>query len=355
MDLAILIDEIRSLNQKLNVMTEKLDSLDQKISNINSSQQIRDETMRKSANSITIILRLLAGLRKLNSTELRNFLVDSDALLHTIHPISNTEQNVDQIPVTMDRLQSILKEAIDVVNLLPSAQQPSTSNSNDTDSNDTEMEKMKKIEEANRIRIRRKYQNKYNYIDQIKPPVEDSVEEQEFQNNPLENVTVTNVRYSVQNDSNDDTENNPNDITQNNLNGPFTRQDIENNSSVYELLKSRLENSPYNHSAFIINNVNATHFTVKMPNGEDCTQPLRDAQPLVVIKKCDALFSDKLKKNKSNKNNNNKASTKMNKRETKTNTTRDKTNSSISCVETNTEKRSLETKNSEPFKKKKTK
>jgi len=60
MDSAKLIDEIRSLNKKLNVITEKLDSLDQKISNIDSSQQIRDETMRKSANSITIILRLLA-------------------------------------------------------------------------------------------------------------------------------------------------------------------------------------------------------------------------------------------------------------------------------------------------------
>lgn len=60
MDSPKLIDEIRSLNQKLDVMTEKLNSLDQKISNIATSQQIRDETMRKSANSITVIIRLLA-------------------------------------------------------------------------------------------------------------------------------------------------------------------------------------------------------------------------------------------------------------------------------------------------------
>lgn len=257
----------------------------------------------------------------MDSTELRNILVDSDALLHTIHPISTTDQNVDQIPVTMDRVKSILKEAIDVVNLFPSAQQPSTSNSNDTE--------MKKIEEADRVRIYRKYKNKYNYIDQIKPPLEDLVKEQESKNNPLENVTITNVSYTVQNDSNDNTLNDPNDIVQNNLNGPFTRQDIENDRSVYELLKSRLQNSAYDHSAFIINNVNATHFTVKLPNGEDCMQPLRAVQPLVVINKCDALFSqfsDKLKKNKSNKKNNNKATTKMKKRETRANTTKNITN-----------------------------
>ncbi|CAH1720834.1 uncharacterized protein LOC114125837 [Aphis gossypii] len=350
MDSAKLIDEIRSLNQKLDVMTEKLNSLDQKISNIATLQQTRDETMRKSANSITVIIRLLAGLRKLDSTALRTILVDSDALLHTIHPISTTDQNVDQIPITMDRVKSILKEAMDVVNSFPSAQQPSTSTSND---NDTEIKKLKKIEEADRVRIHRKYKNKYNYIDQIKPPLEDSVQEPESQNNPLENIPITNVTYSVQNDSNDDTQNDPNYTVQNDLNGPFTGRDMENNRNVYELLKSRLQNAPYDPSAFIINNVNATHFTVKWPNGEDCTHPLRAVQPLVLIKKCDALFSqfsDKLKKNKSNKSNNNKATTKMNKRETRANTTKDKTNSSISCVET-TEKRSLETKNSEPSKK----
>lgn len=237
----------------------------------------------------------------------------------------------------MDRVKNILKEAIDVVNLLPSAQQPSTSNSDETDSNDTEINKIKKIEEADRVRIYRKYKNKYNYIDQIKPPLEDSVMEPESENNILENATITNVSYTVQNDLNDNTQNDlnvssqnePNDIVQNDLNGPFTRQDIENDKRVYELLKSRLKNSPYDNSAFIINNVNATHFTVKLPNGEDCSEPLRVVQPLVVINKCDALFSqfsDKLKKNKSNNNNNNVATTKMNKRETRANTSRDKTN-----------------------------
>lgn len=60
MDSAQLIDVIRSLNQKLDVMTEKLNSLDQKISNIDTSQKVGNETMRKAANSITVIIRLLA-------------------------------------------------------------------------------------------------------------------------------------------------------------------------------------------------------------------------------------------------------------------------------------------------------
>jgi len=60
MDSAILVDEIRSLNQKLDIITKKLNSLDQKITNIAASQLIGDETIRKSANSITVIIRFLA-------------------------------------------------------------------------------------------------------------------------------------------------------------------------------------------------------------------------------------------------------------------------------------------------------
>jgi len=262
----------------------------------------------------------------LNSTELQNVLIESGALLNTIHPISTTNQSVDQFPLSMDRVKNRLQDAMNVVNLLPSAQQPSTSYSNNTDSNDTEMKKMKKIEEANRIRIYRKYKNKYNYIDQIKPPSVDSVNEAESQNNLIENPTITNVSYSVQNDLNDNTQN---DIVQNDLNGPFTRQDIENDRKVYELLKSNLKNSPYDGSAFVINNVNATHFSIKLPNGEECLQSLDSVQPLVVINKFETLFSqfaEKFKKKKYNNNNNNKATTKMNKRETRTNTTKDTTN-----------------------------
>ncbi|KAE9543548.1 hypothetical protein AGLY_002348 [Aphis glycines] len=206
----------------------------------------------------------------------------------------------------MDRVKTILKETIDVVNLFPSAQQSSTSNINDT-----EMKIIKKIEEADRLRIYRKYKNKYNYIDQIKPPLEDLVKKPVSQNNLLENVTITNVSYTVHNDLNDNTQNDqndivqndlkvntqndPNNIVQNDLNGSFTRQDIENDRRVYELVNSKLENSPYDHSAFIIYNVNATHFTVKLPNGEDCMQPLRAFQHPVIVNKCDALFSKYLK------------------------------------------------------------
>jgi len=60
MDPEKLMDEIRSLNQRLDSMTKTLSTLDQKIDNIAISQRIGDETMRKSANSITIIIRLLA-------------------------------------------------------------------------------------------------------------------------------------------------------------------------------------------------------------------------------------------------------------------------------------------------------
>jgi len=40
--------------------------------------------------------------------------------------LQTTDQNVDQIPVTMDRVNDVLKVSIDVVNLFPSAQQPLT-------------------------------------------------------------------------------------------------------------------------------------------------------------------------------------------------------------------------------------
>jgi len=59
-------------------------------------------------------------------------------------------------------VKNILKEANYVVYLFPSAQQPSYSNTYDT-----EIKIIKKIEEADRVRIYRKYKNKYNYIDQI--------------------------------------------------------------------------------------------------------------------------------------------------------------------------------------------
>jgi len=89
---------------------------------------------------------------------------------------------------------------------------------------------------------------------------------------------------------NDNTQNDPNDIVQNDLNGPFTKQDIAKDRRVYELLQRTLENSLYDHSAFIINNVNATHFTVKLPNSKDCILPLKAVQPLIAIHKCNALF-----------------------------------------------------------------
>jgi len=54
------MDEIRSLHQKLDNMTQTIQSLGEKVDSITVSQGIRDETMRKSANSINVIIRLLA-------------------------------------------------------------------------------------------------------------------------------------------------------------------------------------------------------------------------------------------------------------------------------------------------------
>ncbi|XP_026804864.1 5'-AMP-activated serine/threonine-protein kinase catalytic subunit alpha-like [Rhopalosiphum maidis] len=382
MDPEKIMDEIRSLNQRLDAMTKTLSTLDQKIDNIAISQRIGDETMRKSANSITIIIRLLAGLRKLSSTELRNTLIESDALLNTVHPIPTTAQNADQIPVTNDRLKTILKEVFDVLNSLPAVDESLNQSTSTTMllSNNTAIDKIK---EEQKIQFWRKYKNKYNYIEKIKcklPPLEDPAEESDSQQNSIINIAQNNVSVIVQNDSNDNTQNDLNSIVQNDLNdntqndvndrtlsdvnGKFTIQDIIQNKAVYEILKSRLKNSPYDDPSFFKNNVRATQLNIQLANGDSVVKPMSCVAPLVVLKKFDDMCplpaqiiktmgkhfkstssrdSNKIKVNSSNRNN---TSVKMNKRETRANTAKDKTNSSTTNVETSSKKRSLENKNS---------
>jgi len=60
MDPTKLMDEIRSLHLKLDCVTKTLSSLDKKVNDIIELQQIGGETVRKSANSINIVIRFLA-------------------------------------------------------------------------------------------------------------------------------------------------------------------------------------------------------------------------------------------------------------------------------------------------------
>jgi len=387
MDSEKVFDEIRSLNQRLDAITNTLCSLDQKIDNIAISQRIGDETMRKSANSITIIIRLLAGLRKLSSTELRNTLIESDALLNTVHPLPTTNQNADQIPVTNDRLKTILKEVFDVLNSLPSVDESSNqSTSTSSLSNNTAIDKIK---EEEKIQFWRKYKNKYNYIEKIRcklPPLEEHAKKPKSQKTSVVNIAQNNINGIVQNDLSDNTQNdlnatvqnNSNDNTQNDVNdrtsdvnGKFTIQDIIQNKAVYEILKSRLKNSPYDDPSFFKNNVRATQLNIQLANGDSVIKPMSCVAPLVVLKKFDdvrplpakiiktlgehskSASSKDSNKIKVNNSNNNKTSVKMNKRKTRANTAKNKKNSSKTNIETGSKKRSLANKNSknEPSKK----
>uniref|UniRef100_A0A2S2N6E3 Uncharacterized protein n=1 Tax=Schizaphis graminum TaxID=13262 RepID=A0A2S2N6E3_SCHGA len=232
-----------------------------------------------------------------------------------------------------------------------------------------------KIKEEQKIQFWRKYKNKYNYIEKIRcklPPLEDPINEPECQRNSIINIAQNNVKVIVQNDLNDNTQNYLNDNTQNDVNvrtlsdvnGKFTIQDIIQNKAVYEILKSRLKNSPYDDPSFFKNNVRATQLNIQLANGDSVIKPMSCVAPLVVLKKFDDMCplpaqiiktvgehsksissrdSNKIKVNSSNRNN---KSVKMNKMETRANTAKDNTNGSTTNVEISPKKRSLANKNS---------
>ncbi|XP_060862911.1 5'-AMP-activated serine/threonine-protein kinase catalytic subunit alpha-like isoform X2 [Metopolophium dirhodum] len=221
MDSEKFMDEVRSLHLKLDCVTETLSSLDKKINEINESQQIGAETVRKSANSINIIIRFLAGLRKLSHEELKNTLVEADAILNTVNPIP-TNQNLDETlewNVTKDTLKTILKEVFDLLSSLPldtkvNANNPVASTSIASGNN--------KVEEK-KIQFWRRYKNKYNYIEKLKPklpPIKNPAEEVvSLQDGIVENdvnpVVENDVNPIVENDVNPIVQNDENSIVQN--------------------------------------------------------------------------------------------------------------------------------------------
>ncbi|XP_025203779.1 myb-like protein D [Melanaphis sacchari] len=403
---AQMMNEIRSLRQLLEATNQKID-------NIAISERIRDETVRKSANSITVIIRLLAGLSKLSVAELRDILIESDALLNTIHPIPTTDQNIDPTPVTNNQLKTVLKEVSNLLTLMSNVEQPSNQSSSTT--SDSENAYINKINEEERLRFWRKYKNKYNYMGNIRCKVstlETPVRELEHCENAIVNITQNNINEVVQNDLNANTHNNLNDIvqndvndetqnnvneetqnnvneetqndvneetqnnvneetqndndvneetqnnvneetqndvneeTQNDVNFKFTRDDVIKNKAVYEMLRSRLKNSPYDDPIFFHNNVRLTHINIKTVNGESVIKPVSCVAPLIILNKCDEKSSSPSVQEKPLELHQSTSNGSSSKRETRANTTKIKTNSSNANVETSTKKRSLTIKNS---------
>ncbi|XP_001947691.2 protein PF14_0175 [Acyrthosiphon pisum] len=376
MDLTKFMDEVRSLHLKLDSVTKTLSTLDKKINDITESQQIGGETVRKSANSINIIIRFLADLSKLSPEELKNTLVEADAILNTVNPIP-TDQNLDNTlewNVTKDKLKTILKEVFDLLSSLPLDIKV---NANNSVASTSTAYNNSKVEEE-KILFWRKYKNKYNYIEKLKPklpplnnPVEEVVSLQDDVNGIVQNnvnpIVENDENSTVKNDLNDNTQNNVNDTAQNDLNGESTCtvKDIIQNEERYEFYKSRLQNSPYDNQ-FFKTHVKNSILTLALPNGETYVRPVSYVAPLIVLKKCDDICPIPLLKkttdeqfqstsNNINDSNSYNTTAKMIKRETRANKTKDVTNSFNTNVKTTTEKRRLTIKTSkyEPSKKKK--
>ncbi|XP_022170301.1 myb-like protein X [Myzus persicae] len=278
----LLMNEVRSLQLKIDGMTKKLDSLDTKINEITESQQIGGGTVRKSDNFNNIIIRFFTGLRKLTPEELKKTLDEANAILSTVDPIltdQNLEQTLEQT-VSKDRLKIMLKEVFDLLNSLhhSATVDASTSIESRNDYNeDKEKEEEKKRreerekkekeredkekkeredienkiredienkireeredrekklreerEDEKKIQFWRKYKNKYNYIEKLKlklPPLDNSVKETES--------LQSDVNANVQNDLNDNTQNDVNDTVQNDVNG--TAQNDVNDTAQNDL------------------------------------------------------------------------------------------------------------------------
>jgi len=245
------------------------------------------------------------GLRKLSPEELKNTVIEADAILNTVNPIP-TDQNLDQTlegHVTKDKLKTILKEVFDLLNSLPldanaDSNNPVASTSIETKYDDTKVKEDK-------IFYWRKYKNKYNYIEKLKlklPPIDNSFEDVEFlQNNA--NGTIQNDANTFEPDNvNGTVENYPNPIVQD-VNGTeqnerhntaqsdnsiYTVNDIIQNERVYELFKSRLQNSPYD-DPYFKKHCRNSNLTLTLQNGETILKPVSHVAPLIVLKKCDDL------------------------------------------------------------------
>lgn len=263
--------------------------------------------------------------------ELKNTLIDADAILNTVNPIP-THENVDETlewNVTKVSLKTILKEVFDLLSSLPldinvNANNPVASTSTEK-----------------KIQFWRRYKNKYNYIEHLKPklppldedgrpvrrvePQQDGIVEnnvnsivQNNENSVVQNdensIVQNDVNPIVQNDENSIVQNGensivpndenaivPNDensIVQNNVNATaqnglnnkttYTLNDIIQNPEVYEMFKSRLKNSPYEDPCFK-NRVRNSQLTITLHNGQTIVRPVSHVAPLIVLKKCDDM------------------------------------------------------------------
>ncbi|KAL5243214.1 hypothetical protein ACI65C_010624 [Semiaphis heraclei] len=380
MDSTTLMDEVRSLQLKLDCMTKTLGSLDNKVKELTESQQFCGETVRESANSVNIIIKFLTDFRKLSPEELKNTLIEATSILKTLNP-TPTDQNIDQTQewnITKNKLKTVLKEVFGLLNLLPFDTSVDDNNCVASTSTGSRYD-YTKVEEA-KIQFWRRYKNKYNYIERLKlklPPLNDvkgSVQNDENDNtqnhvngsvqndvnptvqNNVNPIVQNDVNPTVQNNVNDTTQNDGNDSAQNNLNDDtkYTINDIISNFDVYKMFKSKLKNSPYD-DPYFKNNVKNDKLTLTLQNGETIVRPVSHVAPLIVLQKCDDLCPIPLQNKKimskhfpstsREDSNSNNTTAKITKRETRSNKTRD-----ITSFNTNdkasAKKRSLTIKNS---------
>jgi len=201
-------------------------------------------------------------------TEIFNILNSSsiDNSLVPINPVTSTNVNESLNQCTSSMSPSIMEatRSDDPHNNLTIANVASTSGNY---SSKTEAD----YENERKLRI--KYKNKYRYIEKLMfhlPPLKDPVKKPEDVQN-------------VMNDVNKTTQNNVNDME------PFTAHDVEQNKELYELLISKLKNSPYNDRAYFNNGVRIKNLNVKLKNGNSVIKPVSFVQPLILLDKCDDM------------------------------------------------------------------
>jgi len=293
----------------------------------------------------------------LTPEELKNTLIEADAILNTVNPIP-TDQNFEQTlewNASKDKLKTILKEVFDLLNSLPHNTTVDANKPVASTSVVPPRRGITKEEEEKKIKFWRKYKNKYNYIEKLKvklPPLNDTVKESKSVQNDVNNIVqndanaivqndanaivqndanaivqndanaivqndanailqndanaiVQNLDDTPQNDLNDNPQNDVNDTAQNDVNENaqndlndkrYTLDDIVQNFEAYENLKSRLKNSPYD-DPYFKNNVKNSNLCLTLPNGETIVKPVSHVAPLIFLKKCDALCPIPLQNN----------------------------------------------------------
>ncbi|XP_025424205.1 uncharacterized protein LOC112693381 isoform X2 [Sipha flava] len=124
MDPAIVYEEIRSMQRKMDIMDKKMDKVDRQ--RVETSGQMNaiaimlrtiDDTLRKSANSISLIVRMVSGMIDLSSSDLGKLLLENNALLG--HVQLNPDWNSELSPFAgyppMHALKLMLTELIQII------------------------------------------------------------------------------------------------------------------------------------------------------------------------------------------------------------------------------------------------